>query len=51
MKEFRFRIILIVGAIALSIYLLWPTYADYQNTKEIEETLRINKEAITTQPT
>ncbi len=46
MKEFRFRLILIVGAIALAIYLLWPTYVDYQYGKEIEETLKTKKEEI-----
>jgi len=35
MKELRFRIILIVGAIALCLYLLYPTYKDYQNTKAV----------------
>ncbi len=47
MKEFRFRLIIIVGAIALAIYLLWPTYVDYQYGKEIEETLKIKKDEIT----
>lgn len=37
MKEFRFRIVLILGFLALSIYLLYPTYSDYQNTKQIEK--------------
>ena len=46
MKEFRFRLILIVGAIALAIYLLWPTYLDYQYGKEIGETLKTKKEEI-----
>ncbi len=35
MKELRFRIILITGAIALCLYLLYPTYKDYQNNKEV----------------
>ncbi len=39
MKEFRFRIILILGAVALSLYLLYPTYADSQNTKSIKAEL------------
>lgn len=39
MKEFRFRIILILGAVALSLYLLYPTYADMQNTDNIQQTL------------
>jgi len=46
MKEFRFRLILIVGAIGLSIYLLYPTYADYQNTKEIEQILEKKKQEL-----
>jgi preprotein translocase subunit SecD len=48
MKEFRFRIFLIVGAIALSIYLLYPTYVDYQNSKEINQTLDQKREEIIT---
>ena len=48
MKEFRFRIILIVGALALSIYLLYPTYVDYQNSNDIEKTLEGKREEITT---
>ncbi|RKY94754.1 MAG: protein translocase subunit SecD, partial [Ignavibacteriae bacterium] len=47
MKEFRFRLILIVGAIALAIYLLYPTYADYQYGKEIDQTLKTKKKEIT----
>ena len=39
MKEFRFRLILIVAAIALCVYLLLPTYQDWQNTKKINQTL------------
>lgn len=37
MKEFRFKLIIILGAIALSVYLLHYTWADYQNNKKIEE--------------
>lgn len=36
MKEYRSTIILILGAISLSLYLLFPTYKNYQNNKEIE---------------
>ncbi len=39
MKELRFRIILILGAIALSFYLLYPTYQDIQFTKKMDKTL------------
>jgi SecD/SecF fusion protein len=45
MKEFRLRLIIIVAAIALSIYLLYPTYLDYQNSSDIKQTLAsISKE-------
>jgi preprotein translocase subunit SecD len=37
MKEFRFRILMILGVLALSLYLLYPTFADIQNTNKIEE--------------
>jgi len=46
MKEFRFRILLILGALALSIYLLYPTYSDSQYTAEITESLSVIKENI-----
>ncbi|MBT8378731.1 MAG: protein translocase subunit SecD [Ignavibacteria bacterium] len=46
MKEFRFRLILIVAAIVLCIYLLYPTYVDYQNSGEIKETLQLKKEQL-----
>ena len=39
MKELRFRLIVIVAAVALSIYLLWPTYQDYQNNKVVKQYL------------
>ncbi|MCK5457497.1 MAG: protein translocase subunit SecD, partial [Melioribacteraceae bacterium] len=41
MKEFRSRIIMIVGVLALSIYLLYPTFADIQNSNKIEKELSI----------
>ncbi|MBU2491224.1 MAG: protein translocase subunit SecD [Bacteroidetes bacterium] len=46
MKEFRFRIVVILGFLALSIYLLYPTFADYQNTKDIEEKVSSYKETF-----
>lgn len=46
MKELRFRIIIIFAAIALSIYLLYPTYQDYQNNKDIARTIGIKKDSI-----
>jgi len=46
MKELRFRIILIVGAIALCLYLLYPTYKDYQNNKEVTAQLEGLQQSI-----
>lgn len=46
MKEFRFRFILILAAIALCIYLLYPTYQDYQNNKEINSVLDQKREEL-----
>jgi SecD/SecF fusion protein len=51
MKEFRFRIILIIGAIGLSLYLLYPTYVDYQNNKQINQVLEDKRnELLSSQP-
>ncbi|MEP0861518.1 MAG: protein translocase subunit SecD [Ignavibacterium sp.] len=46
MKEYRFRIIIILAAIALSIYLLYPTYLDYQNNKHIQSVVEQKKQEI-----
>lgn len=46
MKEFRFRLIIIVAAVVLSIYLLYPTYLDYQNSKEIKQTLELKRSEL-----
>jgi len=46
MKEFRFRIIMIAGVLALSIYLLYPTFADIQNENKIEKELAKYKETL-----
>ncbi len=46
MKEYRFRLIIIIAAVALSIYLLYPTYVDYQNNKKIESILQSKKEEL-----
>ncbi|MCL4547404.1 MAG: protein translocase subunit SecD [Bacteroidetes bacterium] len=45
MKELRFRIILIIAAIGLSLYLLYPTYQDYQNNKTVSAQLQSFQEA------
>ncbi|HKB87825.1 MAG TPA: protein translocase subunit SecD [Ignavibacteriaceae bacterium] len=46
MKEFRFKIIIILGVIALCLYLLYPTYVDYQNSKIMNKTLELRKQEI-----
>ena len=46
MKEFRFKIILIVAAILLSVYLLYPTFQDYQNTKSLTASLKSKKNEL-----
>jgi len=46
MKQFRFRIIMILGVLALSIYLLYPTFADIQNENKIEQELAKYKETL-----
>lgn len=48
MREFRFRIILILAFVALSLYLLFPTYADWQNTKSIQEEVSLYRQTILT---
>lgn len=51
MKEFRFKIVVILAAIVLAVYLLWPTYKDYSNTKEITKKISEQRELIiTSQP-
>jgi len=47
MKEFRFRLIIIVAAIVLAVYLLYPTYLDYQNSKDIKQTLELKRQQLT----
>ncbi len=46
MKEFRFKIIIILGVIALCLYLLYPTYVDYQNTKVVNKALDKRKQEL-----
>ncbi len=46
MKEFRFKIIIILGVIALCLYLLYPTYVDYQNTKVMNKALEKRKQEL-----
>jgi cell division protein FtsL len=44
MKEFRFRIIIVLAAIVLAVYLLYPTFADYQNKQDINKILEEKKQ-------
>ncbi len=46
MKEFRVRLIIIAAAIALSIYLLYPTYLDFQNSSDIKQLLKLKREKL-----
>ncbi len=46
MKELRFRIILIAGAVILSLYLLYPTYLNYQNNRMIDKVVGEKRERI-----
>jgi len=46
MKALRFRFIIIVASIAISIYLLYPTYKDYQNTKDISRAVKAKRELL-----
>lgn len=39
MKEYRFKIFIVLAFIALSAYLLYPTFVDIQNTKKIDKYL------------
>jgi len=48
MKELRFRAILIVAAVALSVYLLFPTYQDYQNNNKISQVVNQLRDSINT---
>lgn len=46
MKEYRFRLIIILAAIAISIYLLWPTYKDFRNTQNISKIVDAKRDSI-----
>jgi preprotein translocase subunit SecD len=46
MKELRFRIFIVVAMIALSVYLLLPTYLDFQNNNSIKKTLELKREQL-----
>ncbi|MEG8990338.1 protein translocase subunit SecD [Ignavibacteria bacterium 4148-Me] len=46
MKEIRFRLFLVLGAIALSVYLLIPTYKDYQNNRKVTQQLSFLEDSL-----
>ncbi|MCF8354956.1 MAG: protein translocase subunit SecD, partial [Melioribacteraceae bacterium] len=48
MKEFRFRIIMIVAFFGLSLYLLYPTFQDYQNSEKINAAIENMRDSIKT---
>lgn len=52
MKELRFRLILVLVFVGLSLYLLYPTLQDYLNSKEVSKDLtKIEKEIKAKNPT
>lgn len=46
MKALRFRFIIIVASIAISVYLLYPTYQDYQNSNRIAQAVKAKREQL-----
>lgn len=46
MKEIRFRLAIIIAAIVFSVYLLYPTYVDYQKTKNLNKILDSKKKDL-----
>ena len=46
MKEIRLRLFIIIAAVVLSIYLLYPTYVDYQKTKTLDKLLDSKKQEL-----
>lgn len=46
MKEYRYKIIFILAAIALSIYLLYPTFQDQQNSKKVAQLIDAKKSEL-----
>jgi len=46
MKELRFRSILVVAAVALCVYLLFPTYQDYNNNKQIAKKMKVISDSL-----
>ncbi|MBK7980169.1 MAG: protein translocase subunit SecD [Ignavibacteriae bacterium] len=48
MKELRFRSALVVAAVALCVYLLYPTFQDYNNNKQISKIINNLKDSLKT---
>ncbi len=46
MKELRFRIILVAAAVALSLYLLYPTYQDYKFNQQVTTIISSIRDSI-----
>jgi len=46
MKEYRFKIIMILAFLAMSIFFLYPTFEDYQNTKSLNAALEVKRNEI-----
>lgn len=46
MKDITFRLVITLAFIALSVYLLYPTYQDYQNTQRIAQQVEQKKAAL-----
>lgn len=46
MKKYTFRIVIIISALFLSLYKLYPTYQDYMNTQDIEKILTQKSDSI-----
>lgn len=51
MREIRFRLIIIFGVFAFCLYLLYPTYQDYKNTRKLDKLATQKKnEVLKTDP-
>ena len=46
MKEFRFRFLMIIAFVGLSLYLLYPTYQDYSFNNEISDSIENLRDSL-----
>lgn len=46
MKEFRFRFLMIIAFVGLSLYLLYPTYQDYSFNNEISDSIKNLRDSL-----